>query len=125
MCDRLDIAGDRVRRKRARRKDVDGHIVLRRLEGNRRQSHLAGRLRGRLIRSSDQPRWPSASQLEELIDGRLPLIEVEFVADGQPSALALVFEATQFGHAAIEVVEGGSNPSFVGAAAGSGKLTQA
>ena len=94
MCDRLDIAGDRVRRKRARRKDVDGHIVLRRLEGNRRQSDLAGRLCGRLIRSGDQPRWPSPSQLEELIDGCLPLIELELIAYGQPSALALVFETT-------------------------------
>src|SRR5438270_9684247 len=94
MSDRLDIAGYGVGRKRARREDVDRNIVRRWLEGKLRQSHLARRLRGRLIRSGDQPRWPSPSQLEELIDGCLPLVELEFVAYGQPSALSPVFETT-------------------------------
>src|ERR1700687_4067067 len=81
-------------------------------------------LRGRHIGTGNQPRWPSPSPLQKLVDGGLPLVQLQLVADRQPRTLTLFFEAAQLGQPAIKVVEGSADPLFVAAGAGAGQLTQ-
>src|SRR5439155_15382393 len=90
-----------------------------------RQSDIARRLHRRRTTPGQQPGRPSPGKLEELIDGSLPLTQVQLIADRQTGMLALLFEFAQLGQTAVQVGECCPDSLLVAAAARTRKLTEA
>jgi hypothetical protein len=107
--DRLQVAGQGIRRQRARCQHVHWHVVLRRLEGDRLQPHISQRLRWRSLRPGDQTRWAPSRQLEELVDRRLALLEIEWVIGRVAGQAAPLLQASKFVQTVIEVIERSSD----------------